>query len=728
MLNRKLINCLSYTCVFVMLLCSTSSFAGTIIGTVIDAKSGTTLPGVNIMIEGTVLGASSNLYGEFRIVNVPPGRYSLRASMIGHHPQTKGDVLVQQQAPATVNFELQQAVIDFDPLVVSANKTRQSLDNTPNSLSVLQAPDIQKRMSLRIDDALEAIPGVNFVHDQINIRGSTGFTIGAANRTLLLVDGVPVMTSDTGQFNWDLLPVLDVEQIEVIKGAGSSLYGTAALGGVINVITKPPSEEGKTIIRVIAGEYGQPRYPEWVWTNTPLLFGRVDVSHSRQIGQLGYRFSVARHTSTGYTEVGDFKRWNATGKLTWHFKNGSEWMFFSAYNFNEGGIYVGWDDSKKPFQVLPANRNSRGKIEMANIYSRIKWILSPKASLQFRVSYIMSLMGNQFINSADFNPARGLGSEIIGSWIPTSHFDITYGSEFKWDTGNTKYFGDHKGYTIGVFGQIEYRAFDEKLRITPGVRYDRYQLINGLSQSLTSPRFGINYRPFQSTVLRASAGTGFRAATIAERYLNFESSSVIIKANPDLQAETAWSMDAGWRQYIKPTWFVEVGAFRNDFKNLVEVDLKQSQIEFGRDIRVSVQFKNLQDARIEGLEFTTGGSWLKNHLQVQATTTIMDHNDLTTGEPLTYRPKVIAYINPSVVIGAWEFQAEYQYASRMEKVKLYQYDERVPKKVWNLRVLYHLGPVTFQVSANNALDYYYTEFERNMAEIRHFVVGMTGTF
>jgi outer membrane receptor protein involved in Fe transport len=512
-----------------------------------------------------------------------------------------------------------------------------------------------------------------------------------------------------------------------VKGAGSALWGSAALGGVINIITKSPSEEGKTMVRIISGEYDEPRYEKWRWTNTPLQFSRADVSFSRRIGPVGFRVSLGRQVSTGYTEVGDYKRWNATGKFIYNFKNGSSFTLFSSYNYNVGGIYVGWDDPENPFQVKPANRSSRGEIEMGNIYSKFHWIITPKAALKFRVSYLMTLMGNQFIESTDFNPAHGLGAEIQGDLLPFSWMDITYGCELKWDSGNTKYFGEHKGYTVGLYGQTEFRIA-QTLRLTPGLRYDRYQLIDGLSQSLLSPRMGINYKPFSSTVLRASAGSGFRAATIAERYLDFENKSVTVEANPDLKAESSWSYDIGWRQYIMKNWFVEMGAFRTDFDNLIEVDLRQSEIEFGKEIRISVRFQNLLKARIQGLEFTTSGNWWKDRLGFQASATVMDHEDLELHEPLTYRPKVIAFVHPFIRLNPWEIHAEYRYASRIEAVKLYAYDERVPQKVWNFRLIYHLWNFDIQLAANNALDYYYTQIERSMGEIRNYTIGITGEF
>ncbi len=451
------------------------------------------------------------------------------------------------------------------------------------------------------------------------------------------------------------------------------------------------------------------------------------MSYSKKRGPLAMRFSAGQHVSDGYSEASNFKRWNLTGKFIYFFRDGSSWAWYGSYNLRDEKIFVGWDDAQHPFQVKPSNRDSGGEMNMLNVYSKYNWILSSKAALKFRVSYLMTLMGNEFIKTTDFNPARGLGAEIQGDWLPFSSIDFTYGIEFKWDTGSTKYFGDHQGYTIGLYSQAEYR-WKEKIRFIPGLRYDRYKLIDGLSQSLLSPRLGINISATLSTVLRLSAGSGFRAATIAERYLNFENSSVIVKANPDLKAETSWSYDVGVRQYFSKNWFMEIGAFRNDYDNLIEIDLNQSQIEFAKNIRVAVQFQNLLQARIQGIELTTSGHWWQDRLRLNATATIIDHEDRVTRQPLTYRPKFIAHINPTLCLGSWEFDADYRFASKIEAVKLFYYDDRVAQKVWNFRLIYHLANIDIQLAVNNALDYYYTQIERSMGEIRNFTISIAGEF
>ncbi|MDZ7346820.1 MAG: TonB-dependent receptor plug domain-containing protein, partial [candidate division KSB1 bacterium] len=216
---------------------------GTISGRVTDAKTGLPLPGANVVVIGTIYGASTDADGRYVVQKLPPGIYSLRISMMGYRSMQATDVRVQINRETRIDAALEETYIEMDPVVVIAGKSKQRLDEANVSISVVTARDIERRNAVDIKEALETAPGVNFIGDQINIRGSTGYTFGAGNKVLLLLDGVPVYASDTGQFNWDMLPPLDIEQVEILKGAGSTLWGASALGGVVNIITKDPTPE-----------------------------------------------------------------------------------------------------------------------------------------------------------------------------------------------------------------------------------------------------------------------------------------------------------------------------------------------------------------------------------------------------------------------------------------------------------------------------------------------------
>jgi len=535
---------------------------------------------------------------------------------------------------------------------------------------------------------------------------------------------VPIHASDTGEINWDVLPPLDIEQIEVLKGTGSSLWGAAALGGVVNIITRSPSPEGKILFSAMAGKYDQPYYNEWKWTNHDRLsYFRTDVSLSKRFSQFGINISAGQFNSTGYTQLGDCEKYNLTGKLDYRFSNDIKWTGYAAYSYIDRGFFVQWKGQNDPYQVDETNLNNYAKTNQLNLYTKLTVSFSARFGINFRASLIRTLMGNQFGQGNDFNPAFGQGLELQADWIPLLDHLVTFGVQYQHDTGSTKFFGDHRGYFIGPYVQDEWKL-RENLRLTTGFRYDRYQLIDGAKEDLFSPRIGVNWQPWSSTVLRASAGSGFRAATIVERFLELSIMNFKIKANPDLRAEKCWAYDFGFRQYITPNWNIDISLFRNEYENLIEPHLDL--------IRGQIQFRNVFNARIQGIEANTSFSQtirlfrLQLKTNWQASLTAMDHKDLKWSEPLTYRPKLLATIKSSFQINKAQLQIDYRYASRIDEVKIYPINDRVAMKFLDARISYDVWKLTFQIGVNNLLQYNYAPMESNLMPMRTFVVSIRG--
>lgn len=334
-------------------------------------------------------------------------------------------------------------------------------------------------------------------------------------------------------------------------------------------------------------------------------------------------------------------------------------------------------------------------------------------------------MGNQFGQSSDFNPAVGQGIELQSDWIPYSNHQITFGLQYQHDAGSTRYFGDHRGYFIGPYLQDEWELRDN-FRVTIGFRFDRYQLIAGPKEDLFCPRVGVNWQLSKKTILRASTGRGFRAATIVERFLELAIINFKIKANPKLKAEKSWAYEIGLRSYLTPNWNFDVALFRNEYQNLIEPHLDL--------IRGQIQFRNIFNARIQGIEAITNLSMpfrishLKFSFYWQASLTAMDHKDLKWDEPLTYRPKLLATLKSGFQFSKFDLQIDYRYASRIEAVKIYPINDRVPMKFLDARLAYKLGQWSFQLGVNNLLQYNYAPMESNLMPMRTFTLSVLGEF
>lgn len=685
---------------------------GSIRGHVVDEGTGEALVGANVRLEGTLLGAVAGTGGWFEISRLATGKYFVSVTFIGYRGK-RTVVEVQAEAATTLELRLESAPIQLEQVVITASKRQEDLQEAVNSVSVLPAREIERRNYLRVDKALESIPGVNLTAENVNIRGSTGYSRGAGSRVLVLLDGVPALTSDLGAMNWDILPVTDVERVEVVKGAGSALYGTFALGGIINIITKPPTPEGRLGIRLSAGVYDDPYEPEWKWTNRTLHFNRTDLSYSRQIGKLGLRLSVGRHESTGDRVLGHFQRWNATGKFTWSFNNGSLLTFFGAYSRDHRGEFIQWKDQNNVYEAPAEDLGNRLKLNGATFYVNYRTPLSSKLALTTRVSVVRQLMGNQFNVSGDFQPAVGSGAEIQATYLPHPKHAVVTGIEYHRDGAESRHYGRHEAYTLSPYVQETWKPL-EALQVSGGLRFDYYHLINGETLHEVSPRLGVSFRPFSGTILHAAAGRGFRAPTIAERFVHFEFGFHVI-ANPDLKPEQSISYDVGVRQQCGDRAYAEVTAFSTSYRELIDPT---------PDATFTVKFLNFPRARIQGIETAGAITFLNNHLRVEATATWMDPHDLTLDAPLQYRPRFIAFVTPSLSWGAWTLEADYRFASRLEVVRVYPDDQRVVQKQLDARFLYRLNRLTAQVAVRNLLNYNYAQIERNMNEVRNFAVGL----
>ena len=729
MKNKFLLNytAMSFLNLMAMFCCLNTAIASSnIAGKVIDKNTKRPLTNANVQVLSTLLGAGSDAQGNFLIQNIRPGSYSIRVSMMGYRAITIEKCTVPDNETISLSIELEETSIEFDPIIVTAGKIEQRQDQAPVSISVITAKEISTKNPVNLIEALETASGINFIGNQINIRGSTGYAFGAGNKVLLLLDGVPVYASDTGEFNWDLLPPLDIDRIEVLKGAGSTLWGASALGGVINIITKSATAEGKFLLSVKAGKYDQPYYDEWQWTNHDrLYYFREDVSYSRKFDRLGVRVSAGHSASTGFTQLGDFQKYNLTGKIEYQFPNDVKWTNYVAYNYVDRGFFVQWKGQNDPYQVDETNLNNYVALNQLNLYTKIAIPFSSRFALNIRGSLIRTLMGNQFGEGNNFNPAFGQGLELQSNWIPHPHHQVTIGLQYQSDAGSAKYFGDHRGFFLGPYLQDEWKI-RENVRLTAGFRYDRYQLIGDRQEDLFSPRLGLNWQPWQATSFRASIGSGFRAATIVERFLELSVMNFKIISNPDLKAESCQAFDLGIRHYFSSNWNIDISLFNNEYFELIEAHLDL--------IRGQIQFRNISRARIQGIEATSnisvpmkifGITFTQNF---QANITAMDHQDLKWNDPLPYRPKLLATLKSLCLIGKAQLHIDYRYASRIEAVKLYPINDRVPMKFLDARLSYDLKNFIIQFGVSNLLQYNYAPMESNLMPMRTFTASIQAEF
>lgn len=193
-----------------------------------------------VQVTGTPLGVLTGEGGSFRIIRIDPGTYTLRVSAPGYEQTSHADVVVTEGESVRVVVYVRPSVIDVPGLVVTASRSRESPDESPVSVSVMDWHELEQRNVNNVGEALPFAQGVVSNGGQLDIRGASGISRGVGSRVLVLLDGHRMLKGVGSEADLEKLPLLDVERVEVVKGSHSSLYGTGALGGVVNVITAVP--------------------------------------------------------------------------------------------------------------------------------------------------------------------------------------------------------------------------------------------------------------------------------------------------------------------------------------------------------------------------------------------------------------------------------------------------------------------------------------------------------
>ncbi|HNB81823.1 MAG TPA: TonB-dependent receptor plug domain-containing protein, partial [Chitinophagaceae bacterium] len=227
-----------------------------------DKISHETLIGVNISESNKPLGRT-DVTGTCRL-KLSLEKHQLSFSYTGYQTyQLEIDLLNHPIESLEILLEARSEALK--QITVSGSRFEKRMAEEIVSIEVLKPVYVLQTANNQVDDALQRVAGVDVVENQVNIRGGSGWSYGAGSRVLVLVDDMPMLTADAGDAKWDFLPIENCEQIEVIKGASSCLYGSSALNGVINFRTGFARQKSKTKVMLYNGLYGNPPDKRWAW-------------------------------------------------------------------------------------------------------------------------------------------------------------------------------------------------------------------------------------------------------------------------------------------------------------------------------------------------------------------------------------------------------------------------------------------------------------------------------
>ena len=317
-----------------------TAFAQTLKGHIYDANTNEPLVGaaVTYKLHGNQ-GVVSDINGAYEI-KLPEGGVDLVFSYVGYEDVLM-PIVIGRRDVITKDVYMKESTKLLEEVVVSAGRFEQKLSNVTVSMDLVKASDIARQAPTDITSTLRTLPGVDIVDKQPSMRGGSGWTYGVGARSQILVDGMSTLNPKTGEINWNTVPLENIEQVEVIKGASSVLYGSSALNGIINIRTARPGLTPKTRFSAYVGVYGDAENDEYQWSDKsfwkdgkysvkPILRGSLlsgirnpiyegfDLSHSRRIGHFDVSGSINLFTDEGYRQQGYNKRFRMGGNLTYH--------------------------------------------------------------------------------------------------------------------------------------------------------------------------------------------------------------------------------------------------------------------------------------------------------------------------------------------------------------------------------------------------------------------------
>lgn len=517
---------------------------------------------------------------------------------------------------------------EADTIIVSANRTPQATSEVAQSVTVITLDDIVTRQSVAVTDLLRLVPGVTISSNgglgtttSVNIRGAD------SDQTVALIDGVKLNDPSTpgGGFNFGNLLTGNIERIEVVRGSQSVLWGSQAIGGVVNIVTRAPTE--KLAVNT-AAEYG--------WRGTARVVGNVSgkfgpVSASVGAGYLRTDGFSTFNETRGGTERDGYRNFGANAKFNIALSDAVSVDLRSWYSDGKVGI-DGFPPPNFSFGDTPEFARTKELVGYAGLNAAL-------LGGRFRNRFAYTLTDTRRLNtdltggtSVETFNAKGRNErfEYQGIATITEALNATFGAETEKASFRTSSYGSPfsraEARINSVYGQLSAKPITG-LTLSAGLRHDDHDTFGGKTtvsaNAVLTPNEG-------ATTLRASYGEGFKTPSLFQLFSEY--------GNTALNPETSRSWDAGVTQKLVDGK-IEVGVtwFHRDTRNLINY-IGCTVLTGICANRPNGTYDNVAKARAQGLEFALALRPV-DALRVQANYGYVEAVNVGTGRDLARRPR-----------------------------------------------------------------------------------------
>lgn len=553
-----------------------------IFGTIVDADD-SPLPGATVSVKGKPnIGSTSDTLGHYELELPDDGRYVISVSYIGYNEATR---VVNAKESGEINFRLEEDNVFLDEVVVTGTRTPKSLKDAPIVTRVISDADIKRADATNIGDLLQTeLPGIEFSYS-MNQQTSLNMSGFGGNSVLFLVDGERLAGETLDNVDYSRLNMDNVGRIEIVKGAASSLYGSNAVGGVVNIISKDADEPWSVNLNGRYGAHGEQRHGAAIGFNQ----GRINSMANVQYNSID---AIDLSKSTDNPEVGDYSMIYGYSTL-----NVKERLVYKAADHLRFTARAGYFYRERyPSESL----NDRYRSFTGGLKGN--YDISANDNLEISYSFDQYDKSDYIIASdrdvRDYSNVQHIGRALYNHTFNDKHI-LTTGGDYTRDYLMSYQFtdgGKHIQRTADVFAQFDWNPI-ERFNLISGLRFDWF---SESRMSHLSPKLGLMYK-LGNCSLRGSYSGGFRAPTLKEMYMDFYMGNIfMIYGNPGLKAETSHNLSLS-AEYLKGRHNLTVTGFHDIVENRITTAWNK---ESGGQV-----YTNMSRLRVTGIDADASGRY-----------------------------------------------------------------------------------------------------------------------
>lgn len=612
-------------------------------------------------------------------------------------------------------------VEELDEVILTATRTERQLSSLPLPVNLVSRKTILQSGTVRLDEILNEQTGIITVADESGFEGVQIQGI-ASDYILILIDGVPLVGRSAGNFDLSRLTVGNIKQIEVVKGPSSSLYGSEALGGVINIITEKPKSEDL---------HGNASYRFGSFTQQDINF---DIK--QRFKKLRYGFFANRFSSEGYDlnpdvegqTVNPFENYTVNGRIYYDFND--KLSLFTSARFYDQVQDAGLTLNDVQFE-------GDSEEQEWNVHARLDQKWNDKLDTSYELYYtnykanerLADPISEDVLSDSDFDQTL-IRPEIRGNYAFEEAGTLTAGFGFQYDELDRTFFDE----TVSFNSQYIYAQYDvepiERLNIIAGARFDNHSEYS----NQFSPKLAMRYKLTDAIAVKGSVGYGFKAPDFRQLYFDFTNSAVgytvlgynvaleklqelqeqgqildVVVSEDDLssplEAESSVGYNLGFT-FKEGKWNSELNFFRNDINNLIDTRIIARKTN-GQNV---FSYVNFDEIYTTGLELNAGYK-INDAINLSAGYQLLyaydkqKRQDVEDGQVFARDPAT----NQTVAVTQSDYFGLVNRSRHNANFKVF-YDIASAKANVNLRLLYRSKYAQFDTNGNGLIDTYDTSF------------------